>query len=75
MNIKTPEDDEFKLSVLACDKKYDIAFLTGASEYAYGIKQQGAYYDLQDVPNVRNISIAVSHMYIQLQQQMVEKYG
>lgn len=53
MNIKTPEDDEFKLSVLACDKKYDIAFLTGASEYAYGIKQQGAYYDLQDVPNVK----------------------
>lgn len=52
MNIETPDETQFETSILACDKTYDMAYVTSGATYARGINKQGAYYPLQNVANV-----------------------
>lgn len=53
-NIKAvyPSSEEFALSVLAGDSDFDLCLTSSSEEYATKMRDQKAYYGLNDVPNV-----------------------
>lgn len=47
------EYEEFALTVLSLDKKYDISYMNSRQDFSLNIKNKGSFYPLNDVPNVK----------------------
>lgn len=47
------ENEEFALTVLSLDKKYDICYMNSRQDFSFNIKNKGSFYPLNDVPYVK----------------------
>jgi len=45
--------EEFALTALSNDKKYDVCYINSRQDFSQNIKNKGSFYPLNDVPNVK----------------------
>ncbi|MBQ9947251.1 MAG: hypothetical protein IJO91_02570, partial [Oscillospiraceae bacterium] len=53
INTQMISDDEFALNILAEDSDYDICMMSSKQPFSRNIREQGAFYPLNDVPMVQ----------------------